>query len=232
MRPVVAVTVSLLAVAACGDIGISLDVDGGPGSRADAALAPDSGSGQPDAGGLEPDAGQPACEWGKLSAEPFAQVNGPDFEESATLTGDGLAIFFTRFPAEGPDFDTDVFDATRESVDQPFSSARLVPEVSKADEFELELEISGDGQEIFFLRSSDDILTASRPAPGEPFGEVTATGLLGFGPSVSGDRLALYFIDLDGTRIMRATRTAVGEPWNTPVERRRHGQLRDHRRVG
>jgi hypothetical protein len=156
--------------------------------------------------------------WGKPSPDPFVQVNGPDHEESATLSGDGLTVFFTRFPVEGQDFTTDVFDATREAVDKPFSAARLVAEISKAKEDEIELEISGDGQEIFFLRSSDDILSASRPAPGAAFGEVTATGLFGFSPTVSGDRLALYFIDLDFTRILRATRTAIGEPWNTPVD--------------
>ncbi len=221
MRPAVAVTVSLLALATggCGDIGTSIDADGGTGSRADAApMAADSGAGDPDAGDRDPDAGPPACRWSKLSSEPFAEVNGPDYEESATLTGDGLTVFFTRFPIEGQDFTTDVFDATREALDQPFSAPRLVTEVSKAEEDELELEISGDGEEIFFLRLSDDILTASRPAPGAPFGAVAATGLLGYSPSLSGDRLALYFIDLDFTRIMRATRTAVGEPWNTPVD--------------
>jgi hypothetical protein len=214
MRPAAAVTVSLLAVVACGDIGTSLDSDGGLGSPVDATADADSG---PDAGGRS-DAGQTACVWGKPSPDPFAQVNGPDHEESATLSGDGLTVFFTRFPVEGQDFTTDVFDATREAVDKPFSAARPVTEVSKAKENEIELEISGDGQEIFFVRSSDDILSASRPVPGAAFGEVTATGLFGFSPTVSGDRLALYFIDLDFTRILRATRTAIGEPWNTPVD--------------
>lgn len=216
MRPAVAVIVSFLAVAACGDIGTSIDADAGGGSRADAAT-PDSGPAGPDAGGGE-DAGLPACEWGKLSPDPFAMVNGPDFEEAATLTGDGLTVFFTRFSVDTKDFITDVFDATRDAADQPFSAARLVTEISQVDEPELELEISGDGQEIFFLRSSDDILSASRPSPGAPFGAVTPTGLFGFSPTVSGDRLALYFIDVDFTRILRATRTAVGEPWNTPVD--------------
>jgi len=220
MRPAVAVTLSLLALATggCGDIGTSLDADGGTGSRADAASIADSAPADPDGGDRDPDAGPPACTWSELSAEPFAAVNGPDYEESATLTGDGLSVFFTRFPVQGNDFTGDVFDATRGSVDQPFSAARLVTEVSKAEEDELELEISGGGEEIFFLRSSDDILTASRPAPGAPFGEVSATGLLGYSPSLSGDRLALYFIDLDFTRIMRATRIAVGEPWDSPVD--------------
>lgn len=216
MRP--AVTVSIVALAACGDIGTSIEADGGLGARVDAATAADSGSGAPDAGGSQPDAAPPACAWSVLSAEPFAAVNGADYEESPTITGDGLTAFFTRFPVEGNDFTTDVFDAIRESVDEPFSAARPVPEVSKAQEDEFELEISGDGEEIFLQRSSDDILTASRPAPGAPFGEVTATGLLGFSPSVSGDRLSLYFIDVDFTRILRSTRSAVGEPWTNPVE--------------
>ncbi len=219
MRPAVIVSVLALATA-CGDIGTSLDADDDGGASADAAALPaDSGPAGPDAGGGDPDAGPSACTWSVLDPDPFAAVNGTDFEESATLTGDGLTVFFTRFPAEGPEFTTDVFDATRESVDKPFSSARLVTEVSEPQENELELEISGDGEEIFFLRGeSDDLLTASRPAPGAPFGEVTATGLLGFGPSVSGDRLALYFIDQSGERILRATRSAIGEPWNTPVD--------------
>ena len=223
MRPAVAVSVSLLALAAgCGEIGISLDSDSGTGSAADAAPPPapvvDGGSSEPDAAEPEPDAGLPACRWGELSADPFAQVNGPDYEESGSLTGDGLSIFFTRFPVTGQDFTADVFEADRESVDQPFGAARPVAGGSKAEEDEFELEISGDGTEIFFLRLSDDILSARRPAPGAPFGTVATTGLLGFSPSLSGDGLALYFIDLDFTRIMRATRTAIGQPWETPVD--------------
>ncbi|HKE14973.1 MAG TPA: hypothetical protein VKB80_08925, partial [Kofleriaceae bacterium] len=178
--------------------------------------APMPDAAAPDAGGGEPDAGRPACVWGELSPALFAMVNGPDYEESATLTGDGLAVFFTRFPLDG-NGTADIYDAARESPDQPFSAPRLVGELS-SDEDELSLEISGDGSEIFFQRFSDDILTASRPSGAAPFGEVAPTGLLGWSPTLSGDGLSLYFIDLDFERVARATRTAIGEPWDSPVD--------------
>ena len=144
-------------------------------------------------------------------------VSGPDHEESAALTGDGLAVFFTRYPVDGAQT-ADVYDAGRESRDQPFSAPRLIGELGSADEDEPALEISGDGLEIFFQRFSDDILVASRASRDGAFGEVAPTGLLGWSPTLSGDRLSLYFIELDLARIMRATRAAVGEPWDDPVD--------------
>jgi hypothetical protein len=199
----------------CGKVDTMLAGDAGTGSIVDAAALPDGGAS--DGSGGAPDSGAPACTWGDLSPDLFAMVNGPDHEESATLTGDGLAVFFTRYPFDGAQT-ADIYDAGRESRDQPFSAPRLVGELNSADEDELSLEISGDGLEIFFQRFSDDILGASRASSDGAFGEVAPTGLLGWSPTLSGDGLSLYFIDLDFERVMRATRAAAGEPWDDPVD--------------
>jgi len=218
MRVAIQVGLALL-LAACGGINVETGTDGG-GTAIDSGV-PDGSGAPPDAaspgGDAASDAGPtPSCAWSELSPMPFAVVNGPDDEESATLTGDGRVVFFTAFAGSGV---PEIFDAVRQAADQPFGASRLVPELNSAAEWELELEVSASGEEIFFAHlSADPILSASRASIDDPFGSVAQTGLVGRSPSLSGDGLDLYFADLGLKRILRASRSAVGEPWSDPVD--------------
>jgi WD40-like Beta Propeller Repeat len=212
----------------CGSINTDLGDGDDEGAEADAGPGEDGGGGT-DAGPTPPDdggdgggadSGPPACDWGRPTDAPFGEINSDGFEESASLTGDGTTLLFTRF-TDG-DGDTDVFEATRSSEGAPFSNPQPIEELN-SPELELEIEISADGREIFFLRApktgpSDTIFSARRASPGAAFGEVQSTGLIGFSPTLSGDGLTLYFIDAGLARIMRATRQAIGQPWDNPVE--------------
>jgi WD40-like Beta Propeller Repeat len=207
----------------CGSINTDLgDDDNEGGSQADAGPAdggtPDAAPPLPDGndGGGGGDGGAPACEWSQLTTAPFDMLNTDAFEESPTLTGDAKTMLFTRFSPNGDP--VEIFEATRSGPDAPFEDVRFVEELQSEDPEAIELEISADGTEIFFLRSSDTIVSARRASPGATFGEVESTGLLGFSPTLSGDGLSLYFIDTGLTRIRRATRSAIGEPWDDPVD--------------
>jgi WD40-like Beta Propeller Repeat len=206
----------------CGSINTDLGEGSEEETPADAAPAADAGAtdagpSQPDGGGDDggADGGPAACDWGRPTDAPFGQINSDGFEESASLTGDGRTLLFTRF--DDGDGDTDVFEATRNAPAGPFGEAREIKELNSPD-LEVEIEISADGLEIFFLRASDTILSARRASPDAEFENIAPTGLIGFSPSLSGDGLSLYFIDAALASVMRATRTAIGQPWDNPVE--------------
>ena len=204
----------LLLAAACGDVNVSADDrDASPGG------IPDSGEAQPDGSvdAAPPDAAPlPACVWSAPSPEPLTQVNTGGFEDFPTLTFDGGFLFFTHETLSGPP--PDMFDATRQSPFDPFSGTRELTELSSSEgEYDLEVSVAGD--EMFFMRdATDEILTSWRPDFGQPFGEVVSTGLVGYSPTLSGTGLHLYFLDLEGDRILLSTRGTLDEPWGPPED--------------
>jgi hypothetical protein len=206
----------VLLAAGCGKVsepgGDDDDDDDGNG---DGGSESDAG-GEPDADTPPMDAATAGCVWDRLDSGLLIDVNSTDYLGSPTLSGSGLALFFTV----GPDLkgQADVFDATREAADAAFSAPRMIPELSSAED-ERDLEVSVGGEEFFFLRgATSEIWTSARVDSGVPFGEVTSTGLNGNSPSISSDRLDLYFVDVDLGRIMRSSRAAVGEVWGDPVD--------------
>jgi hypothetical protein len=180
---------------ACGEI-----VVGNPdsnGTAGDAALIDAAAT---DGG---PDAAVGPCTWTDLSKAPFANLNGPDSEESVALTGDGRTAVFTRSVGKGK---PQIQEASRGSLDEPFGVPVLHDELGTDGKFEIE--ISSDGKELFYLSdTTPEILRAVRLNAGAPFGPGELTGVTGFSPSVSGDGLSLYFQD-QGT-IWRVERETV-----------------------
>jgi len=172
----------------------------------------------------EPDApvsddAAPRCVWTEPDATPFANLNGPDDETSATLTGDGLLVFFTRSLLGGTP--PKIHKAVRKTPEGQFTGSELVTELkSAADDYEVE--ISSTGEEIFFTRvtSRDDnpkIWTAARSSAG-PFGTAAPiANLEGYSPTISADGLTLYFIDLN-TYIMRSKREGMDQAWGMPIQ--------------
>lgn len=200
-----------MVAAACGGISVSDRADGG-GTSTDASAADAAGT---DAARPDPsaDAGVTGCAWSEPSPALFLQVNGPDYEESGTLTADGLTLYFTLFPATTGN--GDIFDASREAIDEPFGAPRRITELSSPGQDEHDLDISASGDEIFYtFFEAGEILSARRVSPGGPFGEIESTGHTGFSPSLSGDQLDLYFVDINLNRIVHTSRTAVGQAWS------------------
>jgi len=214
MRLVIPAALVLPLLLACGKVsteGGAADASGG-GSGGQA----DSGSGDtPDAAPPDPDGATPppACAWSPPDTGPFDMLNGTGSIESAALSGDELLLFYAFLGAGDV---VDIFDAGREALDQPFGGARLVEELVDPD-FESELEIGGNADEILFVRANAlDIWRAGRVVAGGPFATPVTTGILGRSPSVSRDGLHLYFIDRDVPQVMRADRPTVDDAFGAP----------------
>jgi hypothetical protein len=147
-------------------------------------------------------------------------------DKHPALSDDGLTLAFGRYvDALG----TEIFVATRASTSLPFSSPIRVPELGTGQN-ETAPVFSTTGREIFFVRTpsgsfDDRIYVASRPSASVAWGTPSDTGLRGRSPDISGDGLTLYYVPtLDSCTgdttacVMRATRTAIGQPFGTPEE--------------
>ena len=214
MRLVIPAALVLPLIAACGKVSVEDAADAsGDGSGSEA----DSGSGSnPDAAGSDPDAATPppACSWSPPDTGPFDALNGTGSIESAALSGDELLVFYAQI---AQDDSIDIYDAGRETLDQPFGGARLVTELMDPD-LESELEIGGNADEILFVRANAfDIWRAGRVVPGGAFAAPVSTGILGRSPSVSRDGLHLYFLDRDKPQVLRADRPTVEDAFGSPT---------------
>lgn len=186
--------------------GDSFDAGGDEG-RSDGGSGPGGGNGKEDG---TPGGDAAACSWRKLFE--LANVNSGDNEQAGSFDSQGLTIYFARYvtPADGG-----LYFATRGSIGQAFSQPTLIAELSDSD-LELDPEISPSGLEVFYpIDIGASIETAVRETPTSPFVPAPRTGLRGLSPALSGDALSLYFVDQNTIR--RATRTAIGEPWSSPV---------------
>ena len=85
---------------------------------------------------------------------PLEELNSPDSDEGATLTRDGLTVFFAS-NRQGGDGGLDVWMATRETTGAPFSAPRRLGGSINTDADELDLALGPDGQELFFASNRD-----------------------------------------------------------------------------
>jgi len=172
-----------------------------------------------DAESVEPDAGPridaaTVCAWAPLL--PLLTVNSPVTDRTGSLGREGLTLYFARFGSEtGPD---GVYYAEREGVGQSFGLPTVVIQDSSGDPFFVrDVEISSSELEIFYVTPAfnDEIQTAIRSSSIDAFIPSASTRLHGQSMGLSGDGLALYYVDA-GT-VQRATRSEVGASWEDPV---------------
>jgi len=191
--------------------------DAGTNDTIDAANNGESDGNMPD-GASGTDA-RPACTWAPLSR--LANVNSSDGQTPGSLDPDGLTLYFSRLKRQAT-VNNDLYFAARGTVGQAFGEPTLIDELSTDDD-EVEPEISSSGLEIFYRFTSNpldifsSIQTATRTSATGTFGAAVPTGFHGFSPALSGDGLALYFLDVQGGTVLRATRAAIGAPWSRAV---------------
>jgi hypothetical protein len=176
--------------------------DGAAGGEGDAAISRDASS---------------SCSWSRLA--PVASVNTSAYERPGSLDSDGRTLLFERFSGSP----TDSFHlASRASIEDEFGEPTQIEELS--DEFHHDPEISASGLEFFYrLQDSFLIEYATRRSPTDTFTQAGSIGFGGASPALSADGLSLYIV-ADVTPIMRATRKAPGEPWETPTAVFEEGQ--------
>jgi Tol biopolymer transport system component len=142
------------------------------------------------------------------------------WEGDPDLSFDGRVVYFDRGPAGSGA--RDLYVATRDSAQGPFTGAALVPGVS-GEGYDGGASISADGLELFFTSDRagrNDIWVARRTSDNAPFSTpelvegVNSASADGF-PSLSGDGLTLYFeTDRGGQiQIWTATRATKGAPF-------------------
>jgi hypothetical protein len=78
----------------------------------------------------------------------LTEVSSTSNDEGPTLSRDGLELFFVSSRPGGPGL-TDVYRATRTSIDQPFDAPQLVPELSSAMG-EYYVRLTPDGTTMYF----------------------------------------------------------------------------------
>lgn len=193
-----------LAAAACGSV---------TSKSADAGTAID-GPGGPDA----------ALTWSPLMEVPVAYT---DSIRTPVVSEDGLTIYFLAQVTANGTFDFDIYSASRATTSDGFGVATALLNVNVAGQQARYPDLSEDGLELYF--SGNDlgpIMVATRSNVSSAFGAPTAvrTGVAGNFASISGNKLALYYIvpssPSNGTAsgvVMRTTRAAVGQPWSEPA---------------
>jgi Tol biopolymer transport system component len=164
-----------------------------------------------------------------------------DFDESgASLSADGLSLFFDSDYPKGSDWnldgDWDLFVVTRETLDADWGlPVNLGPAINRPDVSEWDASISADGRELYFSRGSrtqrqdihQDLYVANRETTDSEWStavnlsEINTTRNEG-GASISADGLSLYFAsdrkngpgDRDLYVAMRPTKN---DTWSVPI---------------
>jgi Tol biopolymer transport system component len=143
---------------------------------------------------------------GKATLVPEVNTEGMG-EYAPSLTADGLELFFTQAATTQIDNSGiigDLFVSRRDSKDKPFGPGVPLDSINRANIFEGQSSISGDGLTIYFARRTDptidvrDIWTASRSTRNDPFGPPSLLIASPNGkdwvlaPHISADGLSLY----------------------------------------
>jgi hypothetical protein len=191
--------------AACGSVG---------NKPADAGTAID-GPGGPDA----------ALTWSPLAE---IQVAYTDSIRTPVVSEDGLTLYFLAQVTAAGTFDFDIYSASRATTSDGFGVATALLNVNLAGQQARYPDLSEDGLELYFsANDGGPIMVATRSNVSSAFSAPSPvrTGVAGNFASISGNKLALYYImssssPSGGTAsgvVMRTTRAAAGQPWSDPA---------------
>lgn len=194
----------VLAIAACGSVKNNPEQD--------APVDPDSMV-------VDSPSDTPTPMW---SAYQLVTVNRPGDVRNPTLTNDGLGMFFSAI-VSNPNGDIfDVIQASRNTTASDFGIGSVTANVNVTGQQARYVEISGDGLEIYYTDGAGQIMMASRGNTNATFSTPISagSGITGNFPSISADKLSLYFIGVVANSMGEfrvATRAVVGQPFSNPV---------------
>ena len=191
-----------------------------PGAATDAATGAATDAATGAATDAATDAGSDAARTWSAFTEVGTGAN--DSTRTPVVSGDGLTLYFSHQNRLGMDV-FDMFTAGRTTTDGPFGSPSPLAAVNVTDEQQRYPDVSDGNLELYFsLGDTGLIVVAARASTSQPFSAPVAIrgDVRGNFPSISGDRLALYFIaqisGIDG-ELRRTTRVAINQPWSVPV---------------
>ena len=203
----VAAAIGLVGVVGCGARVDGMSIDGGGGDDGDPA---DAGPGAPDA---EIADAAPLGLWGTPVAIGAAASTGLE-EDDATVDATELEIVFAARVTGDP---KDLYRLVRLSPTSPWTLAGPIAELNTA-QAEHTPRLSADGLTIYFASGraggagSDDIWSATRAAPGQPFGNLTRLATVA---SAQSDRT--YTPCGDDRYVMISFRTGMGDVYEGVV---------------
>ena len=139
---------------------------------------------------------------------------GSPGDERFPALADDLTIYFTRTEQQGSFIVNAPYRAHRASRESSFGPATRAATFGTTSISDLEL--ASNGLEWFFWTGLGQLAFSTRTAANETWSQPTNIGVDGFSPSISSDRLSLYFVGFDGdVRVLeRATPSA---PWGLPT---------------
>lgn len=145
---------------------------------------------------------------------------------AGSVSDDGLTLYLST-EDQGGFGSRDLFQATRNSIDEPFGNLMNLGEKVNSAARDSSPRISADGMSLYFSSTRDgvdgDLFVATRGSVSEPFGNATNLGAPvntsahEGGVAVSRDGLTLYFVsERDGDRdLYQATRSSTSDPFGS-----------------
>lgn len=205
----------MLLVCGCGEVPMQ--------TRPDASSTVDS-NGQPTS-----DAPDGSSQLGPWSTPSLIGALSTTFTEGhPTIRADGCEIFFN---SNRDGNNTDIWTSSRFTVNDPWSTPRLVTELDATSTTETGPDLSDDGKTIYFARAivggstGYDLYMATRNSPSEPWGQVSLVTELNTtgnerSPHMSSDGKTIWYAHYNGTDydIWTATRSTPTGVWTNPHE--------------
>jgi Tol biopolymer transport system component len=164
-------------------------------------------------------------------------VNSPKDEAHASISGDGLTLYFTSDQPGGYG-DFDIWMATRSSKNDPWGEAVNMGPKINSNSWDISPWVSADGLEFYFCSSRSggygglDIYLIKRSTMNDPWdqpenlGPVVNSSYNEVNVHLSPDSLLLLFSELmgetprpggyGGTDIWMARRASISAPWESP----------------
>jgi hypothetical protein len=161
------------------------------------------------------------------------QVNGPDRDQSASISSDGLELYFTSMRPDGYGLH-DIWVTRRVTKNADWGIPENLGPMVNSSENEGTPQITKDGLELYFYSrrpggfGREDIYVATRATTDDPWNEpvnlgaVVNSSTIDVSPAISPDGLALFF----GSKrpggygqedLWMTTRTTVSDAWGAPV---------------
>jgi hypothetical protein len=166
-------------------------------------------------------------------------VNGPQADSLASISFDGLELYFNSKNRPGGYGDTDLWVTTRETRDAEWGVPVNLGPIVNSSSWDGGPWIFKDGLELYFTSNRPggygilDIWLATRETVDDPWGEPVNLGAVVNSSAheglqcISADGLALFFSDevwggyrpggFGGADMWVTTRASVNDPWGTPV---------------
>ncbi len=159
-------------------------------------------------------------------------VNSPLYEDTPSISADGLALFFSSYDRSDGLGSEDIYVTTRVAIDDPWGTPVNLGSTVNSSDYDWGPNVSADGLTLFFTSErpdgygNGDIWMVTRQTTEDPWGEAVNLGPTVNSssyeqePSISHDGLTLFFVadrfrpgGYGGSDIWMVRRQTTKDPW-------------------